>query len=88
MLNVATRWKMRSLRGSFVKWLAHSKKGQMDEKYDKMSGLVTDLWFKQRVFLSLRQACMEQRIENHVGKFKHWKSECERKRKEKYLDKK
>lgn len=42
------------LRSNFVKWLAYTKKIALNNKYDKMTELVTDLWFKQRVFLGLR----------------------------------
>lgn len=46
MRAVAHRHTHRSMRHAFVRWLADTKKGQMDDKYGKMSSLVTDLWFK------------------------------------------
>ena len=53
-----------------------------------MTQLVTDLWFKQRVFLSLRQAALESKTESSIVKFKAWKSWCETARKKKYLERK
>lgn len=53
-----------------------------------MSELVTNLWFKQRVFLALRQACLESKSESSMMKFKAWKNWCETARKKKYLLKK
>lgn len=88
MRAVAHRHTHRSIRHAFVRWLADTKKGQMEDKYGKMSSLVTDLWFKQKVFLGLKQACMEQKIENQSDIFTKWKSNCEQKRKDKYLERK
>jgi hypothetical protein len=42
------------IRRGFVQWLGHVKKEQIEERYENMSELVTNLWFKQRVFLGLR----------------------------------
>ena len=42
-----------------------------------MSGLVTNMWFKQKVFLSLKLASMNQQAEREVMKFQTWKSWCE-----------
>mmetsp|Transcript_39163 Transcript_39163/g.37522 ORF Transcript_39163/g.37522 Transcript_39163/m.37522 type:complete len:83 (+) Transcript_39163:1376-1624(+) len=53
-----------------------------------MSQLVTDQWFKQRVFLALRQACLESKTEDCVQKFKAWKNWCEKARENKYFVKK
>lgn len=50
-----------------------------------MSELVTNLWFKQRVFLALRQATLESKTENSMLKFKAWKNWCETARKKKYF---
>ncbi len=85
---VMTRKKQRRQREGFVKWLAHAKKAQLEDKYDKMSDLVTTLWFKQRVFLGLRQACMESKCENSMLKFKAWKNWCETARQKKYFQRK
>lgn len=53
-----------------------------------MSDLMTSLWFKQRVFLGLRQACLESKTENSMMKFKAWKDWCETSRKKKYFARK
>ena len=60
----------------------------MEERYDKMSELVTNLWFKQRVFLGLKQACLESKTENALNKFRAWKDWCEKSRKNKFFEKK
>ena len=46
MHSVMSRKKLRMERKGFVKWLAFTKKTGLDERYDKMSDLVTNLWFK------------------------------------------
>ena len=53
-----------------------------------MSELVTNLWFKQRVFLALRQACLEEKSEKSLLKFKAWRNWCETNRNKKYHQKK
>jgi len=47
-------------------WLGFAKKLGLDERYEAMSELVTSLWFKQRVFLGLRQACLESKTESSL----------------------
>lgn len=42
------------MRRGFITWLASTKKQGQEERYEKMSELVTNQWFKQRVFLALR----------------------------------
>lgn len=42
------------MRQGFVNWLGFTKKKGLEQRYDQMSELVTNLWFKQRVFLGLR----------------------------------
>ena len=53
-----------------------------------MTELVTRLWFKQKIFLSLKLATMDRQAEREVEKFKAWKSWCEQARKDKYHEKK
>lgn len=53
-----------------------------------MSDLITKLWFKQKVFLSLKLAIMNSQAENEIVKFKAWKSWCENSRNTKYFEKK
>ena len=76
------------MRHGFIRWLGFTKKKGLEERYDKMSDLVTTLWFKQRVFLGLKQACLDSKIENSLNKFKAWKDWCEKSRKNKYFAKK
>ena len=45
-------------RRAFVMWLAHTKKQNLEERYEHMSELITQMWFKQKVFLSLKLAVM------------------------------
>jgi hypothetical protein len=71
-----------------VRWLAYTKKADLEAKYDKMTDLVTALWFKQRVFLGLRQAALESKTESSMVKFKAWKNWCETSRKNKYFARK
>jgi len=82
------RKRQRKIRSSFVRWLGIVKKQQMDERYDSLSDLVTNLWFKQRVFLALRQATLESKSENSMLKFRAWKDWCETARKKKYFQRK
>ena len=53
-----------------------------------MSGAVTELWFKQRVFLGLKQACLESKSESSMMKFRAWKEWCEKARRQKYFNRK
>jgi len=88
MYNAMARKKHRSTRNAFVRWLAHCRKDQLEEKYDNMCELVTNLWFKQRVFLALRHAALESKTENSILKFKAWKNWCETSKKNKFFEKK
>lgn len=54
MFSVMNRKRQRKMRHGFVTWLARVKRSQLEERYEKMSEMVTTLWFKQRVFLGLR----------------------------------
>lgn len=49
-----------------------------------MSNLVTELSFKQRVFLALRHACQVSRTERTTEKFQDWKTRCLATRARKY----
>jgi len=69
-------------------WLGHCKRASLEDRCENMTNLVTQLWFKQKVFLSLKLATMERQGEREVEKFKAWKSWCEQARKDKYHDKK
>ena len=42
-----------------------------------MGQIITTMWFKQKVFLSLKLAVMNQQAEREVMKFQTWKSWCE-----------
>ena len=53
-----------------------------------MGDIITAMWFKQKVFLSLKLAIMNQQAEREVMKFQTWKSWCEQARKDKYFEKK
>jgi hypothetical protein len=85
MASVSHRKRARNMRSGFVTWLGFTKKRGLEDRYEKMSELVTNLWFKQRVFLALRQAALESKTDNSVMKFKAWKSWCEKARKNKYF---
>lgn len=69
-------------------WLAHSKRQMLEDRYDKMSDLITTMWFKQKVFLAMKLAVMNSQTEHEIVKFKAWKSWCEQSRNEKYFQKK
>ena len=69
-------------------WLAHCKRQQLEEKYEHMSELVTNMWFKQKVFLAMKLAVMNSKAEHEIIKFKAWKSWCEQARNDKYFNKK
>jgi len=53
-----------------------------------MGDLLTKMWFKQKVFLAMRLAVMNQQSESELVKFKTWKTWCEEKRKNKFIEKK
>lgn len=50
--------------------------------------MITVMWFKQKVFLSMKLAVMNSQSENEIVKFKAWKSWCEKSRNDKYFAKK
>lgn len=52
--SVLGRFKRREQRGAFVMWLAKVKYEQLSKRYENMSHLISELTFKQRVFLGLR----------------------------------
>jgi len=67
-----------------VKWLATVKIDQMTTRYETLSTLVTQMSFKQRVFLALRHACQSERSERITEKFHEWKQRCLAARARKY----
>lgn len=69
-------------------WLAYTKRQALEDRYEHMSELVTNMWFKQKVFLSMKLAVMNSQAEYEIVKFKTWKSWCETSRNEKYFNKK
>jgi hypothetical protein len=75
-------------RQAFVMWLAHTKRQGLEDRYDKMSGLITDMWFKQKVFLAMKLAVLNSQSEHEIVKFKAWKQWCQTSRKNKYFLKK
>ena len=77
--------KKMGLRKAFVLWLAHAKRQTLEDRYDTMSGLITKMWYKQKVFLAMKLAVMNSQAENEIVKFKTWKQWCENSRKEKYF---
>lgn len=68
--------------------MAATRKRNLEQRYDKMCDNMTDLWFKQRIFLALKYATLESRTENQISKFKAWRNWCEESRKKKYFKKK
>jgi hypothetical protein len=69
-------------------WLAHTKRQGLEDRYDKMSNLITNMWFKQKVFLAMKLAVLNAQSEFEIVKFKAWKQWCETSRKNKYFLKK
>lgn len=53
-----------------------------------MSGMITNMWFKQKVFLAFKLAVMNAQADHEIVKFKAWKNWCETSRNEKYFLKK
>ena len=68
-------------RRAFVYWLGFAKKERLTERCEKMNELVTNMWFKQKVFLSMKLAIMEQQAQKEIDKFDQWKRWCENNRK-------
>ena len=60
----------------------------MEERYENMNHLVTNMWFKQKVFLAMKLAVLNSQADNEIVKFKAWKSWCENSRNTKYFNKK
>ena len=56
LFTIMQRKKKRQMRQGFILWLAYSKRQNLEERYEKMSELITKMWFKQKVFLSLKLA--------------------------------
>jgi nuclear transport factor 2 (NTF2) superfamily protein len=81
---VLTRHNRREKRHAYVKWLATVKGEQMSVRYENLSTLVTEMSYKQRVFLALRHACQQQRSERINEKFHQWKQRCLAARNRKY----
>ena len=88
MFLLLSRKKKMTTRRAFVMWLAHCKRQTLEERYDHMSHLITQMWFKQKVFLALKLAVMNSQAEGEIVKFKAWKSWCEKSRNDKYFAKK
>jgi len=69
-------------------WLSFCKRDSLLEKYERISDIVTETWFKQRVFLGLKHACQQQKAETACVKFTAWKNWCETARNKRYFEKK
>ena len=80
--------KKRNQRQAFITWLAYHKRQNLEEKYEKMSDLITKMWIKQKIFLAMKLAVMNSQSEYEIVKFKTWKSWCESSRNKKYFEKK
>lgn len=57
LYGVVQRRRERQLRRAYVLWLSFCKRDSLLERYEKISDIVTETWFKQRVFLGLKHAC-------------------------------
>lgn len=88
MFMLMQRKRKMGVRSAFVMWLAHSKRQALEERYEKMNHLITQMWFKQKVFLAFKLAVMNAQADNEIVKFKAWKSWCEKSRNDKYFAKK
>ena len=69
-------------------WISFCKRDSLLEKYEKLSDVVSETWFKQRVFLALKHGCNQQLNERCIEKFSAWKTWCETARKKGYFEKK
>lgn len=69
-------------------WLGFTRREALLDRYEGLSDVVTQTWFKQRVFLALKHACSVQRTETSMMKFTAWKNWCETAREKKYFAKK
>jgi len=88
MFTIMQRKKKTYARQAFVMWLAHAKRQALEDRYEHMSELVTNMWFKQKVFLAMKLAVMNAQADHEIVKFKAWKSWCETSRNDKYFLKK
>ena len=46
MFMLLQRKRKMTVRKAFVMWLAHSKREALEERYDNMNHLITQMWFK------------------------------------------
>ena len=58
IFSIMQKKKKMGLRKAFIMWLAHSKRQTLEDRYDTMSELITKMWYKQKVFLSMKHAVM------------------------------
>ena len=87
-LNLLTRKSKLTARRAFVMWLGYARRQRLEERCESMRDVITTMWFKQKVFLSLKLAVMNMQAGREVEKFKAWKAWCEDSRKQKYFAKK
>jgi len=71
-----------------VRWIALVKAEQISKRYENMSALVSEVSFKQRVFLALKHACLQSRTERTTEKFREWKARCLAARDRRYFERK
>lgn len=69
MYSVINKKYERSLRRAFVYWICFVKRDNLLKRYETLSDIVTTTWFKQRVFLALKHACQQQKVEETNLKF-------------------
>lgn len=74
--SIVTKKYERSLRRAYVLWLSFVKRENLNKRYETLSEIVTTTWFKQRVFLGLKHACQQQKVEETNLKFNSWKNWC------------
>jgi len=52
------------VRKGFVTWLCFQRRADLAEKYENLSEMVTETWFKQRVFLALKHGVQQSKTES------------------------
>ena len=80
-----SRHSRREQRAAFVSWLALVKSEQQQKRQENLSYMITELSFKQRIFLSLKHACLKSKVERTVEKFELWKDRCQKYRESKFF---
>jgi len=72
MYSITSRRRQRLLRKGFVRWMTFASQEDKAEKFEHLSNIITDTWYKQRVFLALKYAIHMEKTNTALSKFNAW----------------